>query len=174
MPSNLEANYQEAGRAGRDNQPAKCTLLFDPSDKALLRFFQAGRYPDGDDLVNVHHALKRFTPDEPPTFIKLEAISPIRKARLKTILNLLKNQRVVRELEGRLILQRPDLTPSELHRLTQDQRERDERDRLRQRQILEYAEARACRWDRIVNYFGQTDRDWSTCGHCDTCQSATQ
>jgi ATP-dependent DNA helicase RecQ len=173
LPSNIESYYQEVGRAGRDGKPAKCTLLFDPGDMALLKFFQAGRYPDGDDLVNVHHALKRFLDAaEPPTLAEVEAISPIRKSRLKTILNLLKHEHVVREEAGRLTLLRPDLTPSELHRLTTDQRERDERDRLRHRQMTEYARKRLCRWEALVDYFGQAEREWSTCGHCDTCRSA--
>ena len=172
LPANLESYYQEVGRAGRDGRMARCTLLFDPSDKALLKFFQSGRYPSGDDLVNVHHALKRLSPTaELPRFADLEKISPIRGARLKAILNLLKSRQVVCDEAGRLILIRPDLTPGELERMTVDQRERDERDRLRQRQMLEYAEARVCRWGNLVDYFGQTERDWHTCGHCDSCQS---
>lgn len=170
LPSNLEAYYQEAGRAGRDGIPSTCTLLFDPADKALLRFFQSGRYPSGEDLVNVHHALKRATQSpKPPLLGDLEAISPIRKARPKAVLNVMKNQGVVRDEDGRLTLLRPDLTPPELDRLTVNQRERDERDRLRLRQVVDYAEARSCRWDRLTTYFGQLDREWARCGHCDTC-----
>ena len=39
MPGSLEAYYQEAGRAGRDGEPADCMLLWNDSDIATCRFF---------------------------------------------------------------------------------------------------------------------------------------
>lgn len=38
MPKNMEACYQEAGRAGRDSEPAECTLLFGAQDILLQKF----------------------------------------------------------------------------------------------------------------------------------------
>ena len=39
MPGSLEAYYQEAGRAGRDGEPAECLLLWSDPDIATCRFF---------------------------------------------------------------------------------------------------------------------------------------
>jgi ATP-dependent DNA helicase RecQ len=44
FPGSLEAYYQEAGRAGRDGEPARCILLFNVQDRRTHKYFIGGSY----------------------------------------------------------------------------------------------------------------------------------
>lgn len=176
LPGTLESYYQEFGRAGRDGLPACCTALYNPSDRALQRFFQAGRYPDGTDLMNVHHALKRLAEAaRPPTLAELQAISPVGKTRTRVVLALFGAKGITRQDdEGRIVLVEPGLTGDDLERLARSYRNRAEADRLKGQRVVEYAESRSCRWATLLNYFeadDQSDQELESCGHCDRCSA---
>src|SRR5205807_9356326 len=59
-PGSLEAYYQEAGRAGREGEPATCLLLHSGSDRELHSFFIERSFPEPRDILTVHAALRRL------------------------------------------------------------------------------------------------------------------
>ena len=59
LPESIEAYYQEAGRAGRDGDPAECVLLFAPRDRGLREFFIELSHPPPAIVLEVYRALVR-------------------------------------------------------------------------------------------------------------------
>jgi ATP-dependent DNA helicase RecQ len=60
LPESLEAYYQEAGRAGRDEQKAYAVLLFNHSDRFKLeRKFELS-FPTVDEIKKIYHNLGNY------------------------------------------------------------------------------------------------------------------
>jgi ATP-dependent DNA helicase RecQ len=170
LPPSVEEFYQEFGRAGRDGQPARCTLLFDEEDCRLPRFFAGGAGPSESDLVNAYHALERMADNpEPSTLAELDAISPLSRGRMRACLALFMNLGIgQRESRNRFRLLRRDVSREELERAVTSQRERRERNQIKLQQMIDYAHGTGCRWKRILEYFGAEELN-AACGNCDVC-----
>ncbi|WP_435016335.1 RecQ family ATP-dependent DNA helicase [Tundrisphaera sp. TA3] len=63
LPGTLEAYYQEAGRAGRDGNRARCVLLYAPQDRFLQEMFIENEYPPPDAVYRVYDFLRGLDAD---------------------------------------------------------------------------------------------------------------
>jgi ATP-dependent DNA helicase RecQ len=171
MPGTLEAYYQEAGRAGRDGETARCVMLFQPEDKNTHIFFLNGRYPKREHFEAVYHALERLRADRQPV-VGSEVHGRAREVALnkvRVVLATMKDLGLVEEAEGGLFrLLRSGLGDVELSEMAARYEQRAEADRDHLRRVVHYAQTALCRWKAVLDYFGETP-EWEHCGRCDNC-----
>ncbi|MET0210070.1 MAG: RecQ family ATP-dependent DNA helicase [Burkholderiaceae bacterium] len=172
MPSGLDAYYQESGRAGRDGEISHCTLLFLRQDKAVQRFFLAGRYPAEDEIGAVYRALGEPVAegDGAWTLDALEARLQRPRTKLQVALSLLRRQGIVRQdRSGRLKVLRAGLADDALRALGASYAVKRTEDEALLEQMVFYAQAGWCRWRVLLEHFDAVPAGFDRCGHCDNC-----
>ena len=189
LPRSLEAYYQEAGRAGRDGAEAQCVLLFSYGDVRIQEFLVEHNNPTREVMERVYELIAGAGP--PGTDVQLSALlrhlgrgsSAMQLAAAARLLEKAGYIEQLTNLEAGDDL--PAGTPNMLVRLVGEPvpgpslvlddaplRRRRQNELAKVRRMVGYANARQCRRQKILGYFGET-WDKPNCAACDHCVSDT-
>jgi ATP-dependent DNA helicase RecQ len=179
IPGSVEAYYQEAGRAGRDGDPAFCELLFNFADTRTQEFFIDGANPKPELIRELYEYLHRNRDRQHEVVARLEdlvkALHQKNDMAISSALGVLVRHRYLERynIPGSRIrgtrIRQPEVTAQGLEIDWASLREKERRDREKLKQMIQFAYSDICRQRFILDYFAEADA--VDCGNCDQCEA---
>lgn len=179
IPGSVEAYYQEAGRAGRDGEPAACELLFNHADLKTQEFFFEGSNPPVALVRSLYNFLRfECDPTTHELHITVDAMAErlgkdVNPMAVGTALSCLIHAGAIQRFDvagqltkGTRVL-RPEVNFECLDIDRNSLEEKAKRDHLKIEAMTRFAYSMGCRQQWILDYFGETNSE--PCGHCDVC-----
>ncbi len=175
MPGTIEAYYQEVGRAGRDGEPARCVLFFNPVDTRIQEFLIELSHPPPEVFADTWAAVRDLSTSGPASLQEIARAAGLRskEGAVETALRMLsRTDAVLPSLNG--YQANPD-APAELRAagLDLDEVSRHHRAELRKLQrVKRLILSRECRHRYVLGYFGE--RFTGPCPGCDRCSGGSE
>jgi ATP-dependent DNA helicase RecQ len=162
MPPNLEAYYQEAGRAGRDSLPAECVMLYAPDDQRLQEWMINSDTPTDDDLHQVYTRLSQAANDGEVYFPtdELAHITGLHQVKVRVTLSELEQAGAIYHLGTQSGHGHWKVMPLSNDALRERARAINRRAQIRRNLLgtmLDYVHLATCRRQFLLHYFGDTD-----------------
>jgi ATP-dependent DNA helicase RecQ len=166
-PENLDAYYQEAGRAGRDGEPAEAILVSRPDGYGIRRYFAAGAPPGRAALLALLAALEKTPGSRRMT--ELAGETSLSARQLRRVANALLAVGAIAEDRRGVRRARSD-EPEQLARQAIELAEQHQAMAASAVELVRrYAETQSCRRRLVLELLGEPAR--MPCRNCDNCDA---